>query len=540
MKDSKKLIKILIIFISILVIALIGVIIISLTTDIFKSDKQSFESYLQKGMEKIDYFTDISNEKQYYNFLKNNQYNENTNGVITYTNSSDIQEQFDISVQGSTNGQENNSYRKLNVKYGENTDITNIEFLQENEKYGILFADVVKQFVSIDLSDKKAIIKKLNIDEKKIDDLINNPIIKDFVSIIGEERENIKKIIKDYKSNIQKNQYTIEKGKTIALSDGNNVEATEYSVKLTSDQTRRFIRNILRQLKDEENIEKITSQNEQIGNLKLSFYAKDGKLVRIGLEYNNNSINLDIYENELDIVYNEKEIEIKITKNEKAKAIEYIDMYNNNYNIETETEFNESQGNVKINLNAKNDYLKGLNIKLEQQLEVSKDIVIEKKFDSIGNVNLSELEENRINNALTTLFRMLNDNIEKTQNKNINSELVDKWISINKEIQNKYIKLQNSIENKFNNQFLMYQGQNVDKNIIFNLIDVIGKNIKGYSVNNKNELKIYLQEGKTDKEMTAKLKEIVGEGKGNYNVNFEYDVNKKISIIFLELYEKKQ
>ncbi len=542
MNKSKRIIKSLIISIIIMVIVLIAVLIIYFSTDILKPANQLFSKYFAKEMDKIANVLDISKEKQYLHFLGEQSYDENTTVNLYYTNNMDIKENFNIDIQGSTDNQNKKTFRDVSIRYGENANVANMQFLQENNIYGILLQNIVSQFVSVDMSDKNAVIAKLNIDQTKYNNFIKEYKIKDIIEASGEKREAIKSIINNHKQDFQGNQYNIQKNKLITLSNGESVNTKLYNLTLTGNQTRKIFRDIFKELENQEIVNKLNNVTDEFANLTINMYYENERAARITFEFGLISVRIDLYDNELNILYSDEsniQNNISIKNLDNKRYLKYQDNRNNILNYESEVVQNEGGQTLALNLEIKNDNLKGINIIANQKITTNNNVQIDKSFESVQNVNLSNLDISSVNKALSSLIERINTWLASVQNNNINSEFIEKWMDKNRQLQNKYLELKNSKEAEFNNQFLLYQGTNVDKKIVFNLMDVVGKNIYGYKVNDKNELKIYLEEGRAEPLATERLKQIVNDAKANYNINFEYDSNGKISIILLELYQKQ-
>ena len=488
---------------------------------------------------------DISSEDAYIQFLQGNNYNDNTTIALSYKNSVEVPENFNITVEGSTDNQNKNSYRKINVKYGENAEITNIEYLQENNLYGLLFPGVIGPFATVDLTDKEAAVNKLHIDQKQYTDIINKYKISDIIKALKDKKQSVIQVINNHKASLDSKQFSKRRNKIITLSNGESAETNEYSLKLSSDQTKKLFRDIAKELEDEELIEIINTSYREFPTSSITIYVQEDKTVRTVLEFDNRTIKIDLYQNQLYAEYEEKaeeqvlQAKLTITKQDQNKKISYEDSRNNIINAEILTALTTTGAEANLKFSVQTEAIKGIDVAVQQKLEQSDNIQIEKKFENTSKILLTDLESSALNKALSQLIARINANLQTVQNNNINSQLLNIVIEFNSQLKKKYEELQDSKENRYNNQFLLYQGNNVEKNIVYNLMDVVGKNIKDYRVNEKNELKIYLQEGNVNEAKTKELKEIVKNARSNYNINFEFDSNGKVSIILLRLYEKQ-
>ena len=160
----------------IIIIALIVYLILTLATDLFKPSSEIFQRYLKESVDNINQISDLSKEQEYINTLTQNNYKDNTKIEFRYKNSQENTENFNLTSEGITNNSEKNSYRAMNIRYGENYNVMNVEYLQENQTYGILFSNVVKQFISADIDSLEKLKSLIGID---IQDLEKTDMFKD-------------------------------------------------------------------------------------------------------------------------------------------------------------------------------------------------------------------------------------------------------------------------------------------------------------------------------------------------------------------------
>ncbi len=543
---NKITIKIIIACIAVLVVALAVIMIIYFSTDLLKPANQLFQKYIARDINNIEDTIDISSNIEYLNFLKEKNYIDNTTINLEYLNSMNNPEKFIISVNGSTDNQNNNSYRKINIKYGENVNVSDFEFLQEDQIYGLLFASVVKQFAVVDMSDKGTALDTLHIDQNKLNNFISKYKIKDIISLIKDKREKTKNTLISYFNELDKKQFTAQKNRLITLSNGQSVTTKAFTMKMNSEQTKRLVRDILKEIGDSETINEIYSKEENFPQLIVTLYTQESNTIRIDINFGQ-SIKLDLYNNSIDLSYNneaqteeeQKTINITFKKENSGKTINYIDNKNNKISLQIIHNQEETTNNSNINISFQNSNIKGLKILMQQQLAQTDNIQIPKNFEDVRKVVLTRLDTKGVNVAISTLFQKTNNVLSIIQNMNVHSELINFWIKANEQLSEKYVTIQDNRENRFNNQFLLYRGQNVEKDIVYNLIDIASRNILNYEyLDDSNEIKIYLKEGNVDEDKAINLKKIVDKSQGNYNISFEYDNNGKITVILLEKYIK--
>ena len=124
-------------------------------------------------------------------------------------------------------------------------------------------------------------------------------------------------------------------------------------------------------------------------------------------------------------------------------------------------------------------------------------------------------------------------------NNQINSEILDLFINYNNEIETKFYQINERKKKDFNNQFLPYEGQNVEKEVIYNLLDLVGGNIEKYGITGEDKYRIYILEGNKNTKMVDEIKDKIKESDKEFNVKFEYDSAGKISVVRIQGFEKK-
>ena len=177
---------------------------------------------------------------------------------------------------------------------------------------------------------------------------------------------------------------------------------------------------------------------------------------------------------------------------------------------------------------------------LQQKIETSNSILeIEKKFTDENNINISSLNTTSLSSALNSLLNLI-DNKLTIVNNQIYSEVINNWLEQNKKLENIYLGAKENEKQKFNNLFMGYKGDNVDKNILYNLLDLVSRNILKYEVRGNQAVKIFIEEGKTNTEMTNKIKEFVEKSDKSFKVDFQYNAEGKLNIIIIEKNEDKR
>lgn len=523
-----------------IIIALTAYLILSLTTDLFKTSGELFKRYFTLSVEKVEKSLDFSNETEYINGLMKNNYKENTKIDVKYLNSKNENELFNIVLSGITNNSENNSYKTIGINYGEN-EIMSFDYLRENQTHGFLFKDVVKQFISTNEDNLEEILNFIGIKEysSTANEIIEN------VRIFFEKKDELKNTILKKTMELNTRRFSKQSATKVTLNNGEEKIAKVYSVKLTEDEVKELCVDILNKLGKQEEINTINNNSIKFEEIRINIYTEKNSLLKLELEIQNSKFDIDFYENEINIKCkivtkeNINTVSLDI-KREDSTTIKYEDSNRNNvllkYNINKEN----NNRNVSVEGGYKNDYIKEINMRLLQTIETSESAIegIDKKFESIENVNLSRLKENERNVALRELLKKINGLINN-KNSQMNSEVLDLFIKYNNEIETKFYQINERKKKAFNNQFLPYEGQNVEKEVIYNLLDLVGRNIEKYGITGEDKYRISILEGNKNTKMADEIKEKIKESDKEFNVKFEYDSTGKINVVRIQGFEKK-
>lgn len=537
--NNKLIIKIVIAALIIIVIGLIACIVLYINTDLLKPNSKLFQKYIEQSGEQINNILDFSTEKEYISVLKENKYTDNTQVLLKYTNNQNKEEIFNINSTGSTDSENKNSYRTINVKYGNSTDVINLEFLQENEMYGILFSDLVQQFVNIDTSDADDLLNNLdlNLDKYKKYDYRNE------FDIISNKKEDIEDIFSKYIKNIDKEQYSAQSEKMITLSNGKSITTQSYTLTLNSSQSKKLATQIFEKLNYSDLIDKMTTENGEFPELTIVEYVLEGNTYRVTLELGNYTIKIDLMENTLNFEYNKVEDDENKTytynfeKLENKMILKYTDYKENSIDLSVSINKNDNNYNGEFDFSINTQNIKGVTVDVIQNLQVADTVEIAKNFASQKVVLLNNLNTETLDSALYDLLKKIDNKILNVQ-QNKSSELLNLFLEKTDTLESKYQGLKQKEIKDFNNKFLTYRGNNVDKSIMYNLIDLAGKNMQSYQLNGKNKITIYIEEKKDNTSMIKEIKENIEEMEyDNYSVSFEYDSKGKINRIIIENYD---
>lgn len=526
----------------VIIIALILYFIISLTTDLFKPTSEIFQKHLAEDLKKIEEILDFSKEEDYINTLIQSNYKEDTKINLKYINDNFVTEDFDISVNGITNNNKENSYRTVNINCGEN-EVLNLEYLQENKTYGILFKDIVKQFISIDINNKEEVLNFLGIDKENVAEYD----LREMINKIKEKKQDVKNLVLKKIDEINTARFTTQKSIKIALNNGEEKIANVYSIKLTQEEIKELILELLRTFEKQKEINRINNEKIQFPDAKIDIYVSEKKAFKTVFEIENNLISMDFSNNEVNVEIkriSEEESNvatIDIKREDNNTIINYADYNRNFINVEYSINKEENKQDTNFKINIKNDFIKGIDLKFDQMLELSDNDIegIEKSFDNISNINIARLNENDRNSAIDSLIKKL-DELLSNKNSVVKSDLINKVIIINREVEEQFQEIDEKLKKDFNNQFLPYAGQNIEKKIIYNLLDLASRNMEKYDTIGEDKYRISVSEGKENEKAVKELKEKIEKSNKVFNIGFEYDSKGKINIIKIQGYEKQE
>ena len=162
-----------IIGILIFVIIIMGIVVIFLKSDrIFLSKEDKFKKYIAQNFEYIGEQLNLEEEKNYYKFLTENDYKEEITGNMLYQQKeTDQEESLELTESGIVNNSQKKFLKTYNINYDED-NLVELEFMREDNIYGIRLSNLVKQFVSIENNNLKEVLIDLGINNKNISDKI--------------------------------------------------------------------------------------------------------------------------------------------------------------------------------------------------------------------------------------------------------------------------------------------------------------------------------------------------------------------------------
>ena len=532
---EKKVIKVSIgsLIVIFILVAILGV--VYFKTDLLKPSGELFQKYFKESIQNIDSALEFANEQQYINIFDEKDYNEDTQAVLKYKNNQGNEEIFKIGITGDTNNQSKNSYRDINIKDEEDTEIINLSFLNEQNTYGILLSDIAEKYISADTTKLDAICNTFNIDKNKVSDYITKYNPKEVLNAIMNSKKDVINAVTNVVSKANKKQYKNVIEQVITLSNGESVTAKKYQLTLTKNQTQTIMQDVLEKMGAQEKIKEIEENNIEFYEAIIDIYVLENSTARLNIAYNDINTVVDFYENEINIKYTSSKIpeaDIDIKNDNENKIIEYSDKSQNSIKLSENIVNGEDINKLNATISIKNPNIQELEIEIQQKLEIKDNLQINRSFEILDNDNLSDLDNNKMNTLVGSLLEKINSKLEASQGTK-NYEIITTLIQYNKNIEERCKSLIEKDNSDFNNQFLMYQGENVGKDIVYNMMDVVEKNLLKYQVSGEDKTRVIIEQGKENKELAEEIKTRIKNAKNYFKIEFEYDDEGKINAILI-------
>lgn len=314
MKNKK--ILIIPIVIIILLVALAGVsAFLYFKTDLFKSPKQLFFKYLGESVSSTKNF---NYDKSLANYKELSQKSSKSTGEITgsITDNSSNTSSSSKSIEDAINNSKieysiesipskNKYHASIKPNYND-SEITNLELLADNDSYGAKCTDLYDKYVYFENNNLKTLVSKFGIDSKYIPDKLEKVDIYELLNISADSRTQIvDRYQKLLDSKLTKDMFTSNKKVTTSVN-GTNVKANAYTLTINGEHAYDILLSFFQTLKDDdqtldliiENCEKsgVTKAYETQENIQSSIYSisSDNNDDEIQITFTKDSLKDDI------------------------------------------------------------------------------------------------------------------------------------------------------------------------------------------------------------------------------------------------------
>ena len=259
-------------------------ILLYLNTDMFKSNKTLFLKYLGENSENLKAIQDVFESSEYEKKLQDNKYTETTEIKANYTNnlqttSEDTSNSINkakIIIKGQKDQpnkycykdfklikEEDSTISEGNQNNDENSNSTNneqgiaeIEYIQNNDNYGVRFSDLFKQYLLIENNNLKELFEKIGYSEQQLDNIPNSfeidKMTLEDIKFTEEELNNIKeRYVNIVSKNVTDKNFEKKSKQIISIND-KNISTNAYILNLTNEQLNNLYINLLEDLKQDD------------------------------------------------------------------------------------------------------------------------------------------------------------------------------------------------------------------------------------------------------------------------------------------------
>lgn len=587
----------------VLVIVLISLLVVGilyLKTDLFKSNQLLFAKYMGQNIGNIQgYFENLSINSINQN-LADSKYVANGQIEIKHTKNlgttientdSDINN-LKITMEETTDRQDNYSYNNIKLyKSGEN--IANLEYLNEDNLYGVRFSDLFKQFTLVKNENLKNLFQNLGYTSEEIEKIpdsleLNYENFINNVWFTDEELEMLKdKYIEEISNSFEKAKFSKQTNQILNINN-TQYKANSYTLTLTKEELNNMYINILEKISQDEII---LNKLEEINNY-INVYKMFSKQETVDIK--------NIFKEKVDSIIEEirknniggDETKIKVYEY-KGKAIETL-IETPNYKIDIETpdenylkatieknnketilEFNKKDSKIDISINNSDEngkidsfvfsnnneiYDKTINSTISIKYETLDDRVemnykneISKvdsfnniiTLDDTNNIVFNDLEKESLDNILNNIKQGIENEKTDLETKVSFDDVLNtfKVLGIAKEktkIESNGIT--ETERTRYNAQFELYKNQTLDIEKMKEFITAITNNIGGVEVTNNNQFKIKITTEQKDDNAIASLNQFLEESRNkvNYKIDIEYDEQTGLASYFVITLEEEE
>ena len=488
-----------------------------------------------------------------------------------------------------SNGQidNNNNYNYKNIELLKNDEkISNVEYLEANNNYGIKFTDLFNQYLVSENTNLKEIFRKMGYTDEQLQNIPDSVNLKsDLINDVKFNEEELKNIEEKYigiiSQNILDTNFTTLKNQQITVN-GQNYVANAHVLNLTKEQLNNIYINLLETIKEDEiilnkvdilqnrineitlgkndinlksellnyinkTIQKINQKNIGSDETKIIVYENKGKTIRTRVETQEYQTNIDYLQ-----LQNGNFAQILVVNGENDKYIVTINGSDNDLSIVIE---NKVKGNtINFTRKKKNDNQKNIeeydliyeisdkkvDFNVVRTLENIQNIENIQSFNDENSVKLDNLNEEQTKQIMETVRTQLDTSFteikQKVEYEDIEKMLKDLGIIKEVTILGSSGEITETEKNRFNSIFELLQGENITGENVLNSIKTIESNIGGVEIASGNELRIKIVRENPNEEVIKILTTFFEEHSNDeYNIAIQYDESGLVSELVLTI-----
>ena len=577
----------------IVIIIIITGILLYLNTDMFKSNKTLFFKYFGKNSENIKEIEEIFESSEYEKNLQNNKYTDDINIKVNYTNNlqttsednSNTINNVKLLIKGeedknnkysykdfklekdkniATNTENQSSSENSNESNNKEQNIMEVEYIKNDNNYGIRFSDLFKQYLLVENNNLKDLFRKIGYSEQELENVPDSIEINDITLSDIKYSEIINKKVS--KEKFEKNS------KQVITINEKNITTNAYILKLTNEELNNLYVDLLESLKQDEiilnkiesiqnkinsininsseskdlkesfaeeidlQIEKINKTN--IGNqeTKIIVYENSGKTIRTAIQGKDYEINFDYIntqdEKNIELIVKKDEIETYNIKLKKDKDGIKLDIYSNDetnpIKISLEQNKNESDKKCSNNINLKYENANSkLEVSAEQEINIVDNFENENTLNDQNSILLNGLEKEQLQAVLNQVSEEVQQKINSiSEEVKINDiqEILETLGIINKQQNIEAGGITETEKNRFNSKFEILKGEELDNENVLKVVEAVKDNIINAQVDTNEEIKIEISRNESNQDIEKSLEEYIKKEKDKkYDIKIEYD-----------------
>lgn len=329
MPRKKRITLIILTIVLLICILTIALILLYFMTDIFQSNKMLFTKYMGQNAQNIEETLKTFTEEEYNSKLKESKHTDKTQIKLNYTenigtsleNTKNSINRLKLNIDGQSDFENEYNYKNITLMDQDNT-VMQIEYIQKDNKYGIRFTNLIKQFILVENSGLRNLAQKFGYSETDINNIpdeieLENENYK--ITFSDEEKSALgNKYLNLIENDFSEDRFIKEKDQTIKINN-ENFNVNKYTLKINKEELNNTYIKILEELKQDEiilskivslqeNINKFMPANNSEENIKKQFIdflnkeieklnkttiKQDEKEINV-YEYNGNTIRTEI------------------------------------------------------------------------------------------------------------------------------------------------------------------------------------------------------------------------------------------------------
>lgn len=565
-----------------LIIAIILIIIMFITlyflTDMFKSNKTLFLKYLGENAENLETIIETLDNKNTieskYEESSEIKMNFIENVGTSLENADNAINNLKITIDSQNDKENKYNYKDIKVLKN-NENLSNIEYLQQENNYGIKFSDLFNQYLLVEKENIQQFLEKTELSQEQLDK-IQKVIEEDennttTMKLTEEEIETLRdKYVKIINTNGSIGKFSKAKNQQIIINQ-KPVYVNAYTLTLTKEQLNNIYIKILEALKEDEiflkraeylqtqvnkinilldepidvkqnfisNIEKTIEDinRNNIGNdeTKIIIYENAKRTVRTSIQTPEYQIDIDVFQNNgkfIEISKKENENEVKkITINDTQDELN-INIEDNksreSYKLNIERT-KENGDNILVNISLqyeKNDYK--FETRMAQTIKKVENFEKQITIAESNSIQLDKMKQEELDPMLEKVKENLNPEIDRIKQE-VNIEDIQKLenmlgIKKNVNVIDNNGTITEAEKNRFNSKFQFLKTEELSNEEMLSAIKTFEENFIDFEIVSGTELKIEISRNNKNEERIKTLKDFVEEKKRlKYTLNVEYD-----------------